>query len=235
VASRGWCRGLATWCGPGGMARPWLAQAGGACSDAGACCGRGARAGAGEWVAEPRWHCRACARKALAQLPGSAPEPGSAPGAAASARARRRARSAQAARASSSRRPPRPAAVSGHGRTMYRITCRSRTRMHARSQVLSTGAAARRRWPGADAGLCLGRAARRTPGRTLEWHADQVGSHRQADRYSTRAVFLAAPSSSSRPPRPGRSLPVALHAIGYADPGPGAHSAWIGRLLRKAE
>ena len=25
------------------------------------------------------------------------------------------------------------------------------------------------------------------------------------------------------------------HAIGYADPGPGVHSPWIGRLLRKAE
>lgn len=109
-----WPRGA----GPGGMARPWLAQAGGAGSDAGACCGRGVRAGAGEWVAEPRWHGRACAGKALGQLPGSAPEPGSAPGAAASARVRRRARSAQAARASSSRQPPRPAAVSGRGRTI---------------------------------------------------------------------------------------------------------------------
>jgi hypothetical protein len=69
-------------------------------------------------------------------------------------------------------------------------------------------------------GSALGRPARRTPGRRLEWHADQVGSHRHADRYSTRAVFLAAHSSSSRPPRPGRSLPVASHAIGYADPGP---------------
>jgi hypothetical protein len=119
-----WPRGA----GPGGMARPWLAQAGGAGSDAGACCGRGARAGAGEWVAEPRWHCRACAGKALAQLPGSAPEPGSAPGAAASARARRRDRSAQAARvSSSSRQPPRPAAVSGRGRTIRgRLACWNR-------------------------------------------------------------------------------------------------------------
>jgi hypothetical protein len=65
-----WGGGLA------GMARPWLAQAGGAGSGARVCRRRGAGAGAGEWAAEPRRHCRACAGKALSQLSGSAPEPG---------------------------------------------------------------------------------------------------------------------------------------------------------------
>jgi len=35
------------------------------------------------------------------------------------------------------------------------------------------GAATRRRWPGVSGGLCLGRPARRTPGRMRQGSADQ--------------------------------------------------------------
>jgi hypothetical protein len=112
----------------------------------------------------------------------------------------------------------------------HALHCRITPYIEIKAAPLRTAAG-----PALTPGSALGRPARRTPGRTLGWHADQVGSHRQADRYSTRAVFLAAPSSSSRPPRPGRSLLVASHAIGYADPEPGVRSLWIGRLLRKTE
>ena len=54
------------------------------------------------------------------------------------------------------------------------------------------------------------------------------GNCSDASRQVAHAVSLAALLSSSRSPRP-RALPaVASHAIGYADPGPAAHSHGIG-------